>query len=280
MNDAKPQPVMGSRRVRHNTQLRKERAVIETERKTTGPVLGDGFGEALRTCWTAGGKAGHSYATVERDDGFLFTTDVAEYFDDLDQHEQHEQWVIKRAGGRVLDVGCGAGRHAIALADRGADVIGVDTSPGAVYVSRQRGVRVLLGTVEEQEDAIGRFDCILLLGYNLGLLESREKAAQVLSGLARRANVGTRLFGNSLNPAMNSHPDHVRYREENLRQDRMPGTSRLRVRHKNLATDWFDYLYLSPEELGELVVGTGWEITEIETEGPSYAVELTLRFSQ
>ncbi|WP_170839588.1 class I SAM-dependent methyltransferase [Micromonospora halophytica] len=250
--------------------------MIKAERKAGGPVLGDGFGEALKECWAAGGKAGHSYATVERDDGFLFTTDVAEYFDELDEHERHEQWVIKRAGGRVLDVGCGAGRHAIALAQRGADVVGVDTSPGAVYVSRQRGVRVLRGTVEEQGDDIGRFDCILLLGYNLGLLESCQKAPQLLSGLARKANVGTRLFGNSLNPAMTSHPDHLRYREENRRQGRLPGTSRMRIRHKNLATDWFDYLYLTPEELGELVVGTGWEITEIETEGQSYAVELTL----
>jgi hypothetical protein len=107
-------------------------------------------------------------------------------------------------------------------------------------------------------------------------LESREEAVQVLSSLALKANVGTRLFGNSLDPAMNSYPDHVRYREENLRQGRMPGAYRIRIRHKNLTTDWFDYLYLSSKELEELIVDTGWEITEIETEGQSYAVELTL----
>src|SRR6266487_1898037 len=30
---------------------------------------------------------------------------------------------------RVLDVGCGPGRHALALARRGIDVVGVDRSP-------------------------------------------------------------------------------------------------------------------------------------------------------
>jgi cyclopropane fatty-acyl-phospholipid synthase-like methyltransferase len=32
------------------------------------------------------------------------------------------------AGDRVLDVGCGPGRHAFALARRGIDVVGVDLS--------------------------------------------------------------------------------------------------------------------------------------------------------
>ncbi|MGH3995293.1 MAG: class I SAM-dependent methyltransferase, partial [Pseudonocardiaceae bacterium] len=31
-------------------------------------------------------------------------------------------------GRRVLDVGCGTGRHAVALAQRGFDVVGVDVS--------------------------------------------------------------------------------------------------------------------------------------------------------
>jgi len=250
--------------------------VVKPERKVVDPVLGDGFGEALRECWTAGGKAGRSYATIERDDGFLFITDVAEYFDDFDKLERHEQWAVKRARGRVLDIGCGAGRHAIALADLGADVVGIDPSPGAVDVSRERGVHALMGTVKEQGSDLGKFDCMLLLGYNLGLLESRQESVEILSSLARKAEVGTRLFGNSMDPALNTYPDHVRYREENHRQGRMPGAYHLRIRHKNLTTDWFDYLYLSAKELAELVVDTGWEITEIETEGQSYAVELTL----
>ena len=246
------------------------------EPKFVSPVLGDGFGEALRECWTAGGRTGHSYATIERDDGFLFITDVAEYFDDFDKLEQHEQWAVKRAKGRVLDVGCGAGRHAIAAADMGADVVGIDPSPGAVHVSQQRGVHALKRTMKEQEPELGTFDCMLLLGYNLGLLESRQEAVEILSSLALKAKVGTRLFGNSLDPAMSSHPDHARYREENRRRGRMPGAYQVRIRHKNLTTDWFDYLYLSSEELEDVIVDTGWEITEKETEGQSYAVELTL----
>ena len=49
-------------------------------------------------------------------------------------------------GDRVLDVGCGPGRHAIALAEAGMAVTGIDVSAGFLEVARQaaeeRGVKV------------------------------------------------------------------------------------------------------------------------------------------
>ena len=39
-------------------------------------------------------------------------------------------------GQRVLDVGCGPGRHSLALARRGLDVVGVDLSPDFVELAR------------------------------------------------------------------------------------------------------------------------------------------------
>ena len=42
------------------------------------------------------------------------------------------------AGDRVLDVGCGTGRHALELARRGIDVVGVDISQRFVDIARSR----------------------------------------------------------------------------------------------------------------------------------------------
>src|SRR6266550_1823142 len=41
-------------------------------------------------------------------------------------------------GERVLDVGCGPGRHALALARRGIDVVGVDIAQRFIDIARER----------------------------------------------------------------------------------------------------------------------------------------------
>lgn len=43
--------------------------------------------------------------------------------------------------GPVADLGCGPGAHAVALAQRGYDVIGIDGSPGMVEAARKRAAR-------------------------------------------------------------------------------------------------------------------------------------------
>ena len=51
--------------------------------------------------------------------------------------------------GRVLDLGCGAGRVGLHLQSRGHDVVGIDVSPLAVEIAGQRGLAdVRLGTLD------------------------------------------------------------------------------------------------------------------------------------
>src|SRR5438477_10940820 len=60
-------------------------------------------------------------------------------------HEQWDWWERELlwlvTTGPVLDLGCGAGRASLYFQDRGLEVTGLDSSPGAVEVSRLRGVR-------------------------------------------------------------------------------------------------------------------------------------------
>ena len=46
-----------------------------------------------------------------------------------------------RAGGPVLELGCGTGRVALAIADAGLDVVGLDSSAGMLNVARRKLVR-------------------------------------------------------------------------------------------------------------------------------------------
>jgi SAM-dependent methyltransferase len=40
--------------------------------------------------------------------------------------------------GKVLDVGCGTGEHALMAAERGLDATGVDTAPSAIAIARRK----------------------------------------------------------------------------------------------------------------------------------------------
>jgi hypothetical protein len=56
-------------------------------------------------------------------------------------------------------------------------------APGTVAVATQRGVTAVVGSVERIPSGLGLFDTVLLLGNNLSLLASAERAAVVLGSL-------------------------------------------------------------------------------------------------
>ena len=88
-----------------------------------------------------------------------------------------EKRAIRFARGRVLDIGCAAGRHAIYLQERGHDVLGIDISPLALKVAKLRGLRkTRLLPITKVSRRLGTFDTILLLGNNFGLLANRPPA--------------------------------------------------------------------------------------------------------
>jgi SAM-dependent methyltransferase len=71
--------------------------------------------------------------------------------------------------GPVLDVGCGPGRHVVALASRGIPALGIDITTGALDVARGRGACVLHRSVFDRVPAAGRWAGVLLLDGNVGI---------------------------------------------------------------------------------------------------------------
>jgi SAM-dependent methyltransferase len=98
----------------------------------------DAFGRQLLD--ELAGVAGEG--RLERDDGSAGPSMAAlSFLTAFDEWHPAERQVFDRVSGRVLDVGCGAGRHSLGAQSRGLDVVAIDISPGAVEVSRRRGVR-------------------------------------------------------------------------------------------------------------------------------------------
>lgn len=87
---------------------------------------------------------------------------------------------------RVLDVGCGTGRHAIPMARKGAEVLAFDPSSEMLTKAKKKAqkenleIDFRLGTVENIRSDIGEFDlvlCCLVLSHVVNL----AKAVSVLA---------------------------------------------------------------------------------------------------
>lgn len=69
----------------------------------------------------------------------------------------------------VLDVGCGPGRHAAALARGGFRALGIDTSAAAVHAARRRGAMAMQESVFGPVPNPGTWATLLLLDGNIGI---------------------------------------------------------------------------------------------------------------
>lgn len=212
---------------------------------------------------------------VERDNGFVAASRLGPdaYFAPLRRWPKAERAAIRLARGRVLDVGCGAGRVALHLQERGHEVVAIDVSPLAVDASKRRGVadaRVL--SVTRVGPTLGRFDTFVMFGNNFGLMGSARRAPWLLRRFRSIANDGARILAGSTNPYLTDNPEHLAYHRRNRARGRMGGQLRIRIRHGAYATPWFDYLLASPEEMAALADGTGWELTRVIDEDQPFYV--------
>ena len=233
-------------------------------------VFGDAFGQVLAACHKAGAQPGAAFELVERSDGYLRAGDAASYFAPPGEWTATTRFAFERAAGRILDIGAGAGRVTLGLQDEGYDVVALDVSQGAMAVCRERGVHsTFTGDVFDLAAVVPEpFDTFLLLGNNLGLLKGAEPAPQFLDTLAGMARPGARVIGETVNPYRTTDPDHIRYHDDNRRLGRLPGQVRLRIRHLQLATPWWDFLLCTPEELESIVAPTRWFLSETYSSDP------------
>ena len=232
----------------------------------------DIFGLALRYFYVDKCKV---ELLVERDDGYSSLDDVSKYFSTYEYWRRCERLAIQHAKGRVLDIGCGAGRHSLYLISKGFEVYSIDISPCALEVALRRGVpNPVLMDMNRLGFRDGIFNTIVLLGGGLGLAGKLDDIKKFLSYVRKLLCSNGVLIGSSADPFKTLDARHIRYHERNRRRGIYPGTVKIRLAMNSLRSPWFYYTLLDPKTLQKICNETGWKIIKKYEDDYYYAVVL------
>lgn len=191
-----------------------------------------------------------------RADGVRFEIETEEYFSLDGTLAELDALALERCRGRVLDVGAGAGRHALALQAMGREVVAIDVSPICVALCAERGVRDArqLDVMTLDSDRIlGRFDTVLFGMQTIG----------VAGGVASLGRLLTRLRS-SLAPGAQVLVDSSALREawdgDEADDSATRGEIVLSMRYQGWRGEPFPWVYLAEADLLEVAKGAGFEM--------------------
>jgi len=106
---------------------------------------------------------------------------------------------------KILDIGCGTGRHSIELTKRGYQVTGVDLSDSQLNRAREKAFELKLDIIFQKQDARQlpfneEFDlAIMLCEGAFPLMETDEMNFQILQSAAKALKPGGKLIFTTLN---------------------------------------------------------------------------------
>lgn len=165
-----------------------------------------------------------------------------------------EQVALKACKGRVLDIGCGSGSHALYLQDKGLDVTAIDISEGAVKVAQLRGVRkaIVSNLIDWKE---GGFDTLLLLMNGTGIFQSYDRVSKHLKHLKGLLNPNGQILVDTsdLRYLYDSNEDGSIW----VPGDRYYGELDFVISYKGQTTEPFPWLYLDEHHFEYLATKNG-----------------------
>lgn len=231
---------------------------------TTLSPNNDPMGAAIRD-YQSKGKASHLRVLSS-----MFDEDempVAHLFRTFNQMPRLEQKALSMAKGRVLDIGAGAGCHALALQERGLEVKAIDISPLSCEVMKERGVKDAECVNLFNPQLQGKYDTLLLLMNGTGIAGKLNRLPMLLNRLKELLAEGGQILIDS------SDLKYI-YENEDGSMDidlNAPyyGEVDYQMQYKNIKGEPFDWLYTDPMLLASISKQCGLNC-EIVEEGENY----------
>lgn len=193
---------------------------------------------------------------------------IATYFREEDDMPDIEWLAIEQCRGKVLDIGGGAGSHALLLQEEDIDVTAIDISPLSVQVMKDRGVKkALVADIYTYNQ--GKYDTLLLLMNGIGLAGNIDGLKKLLNHLKTLMNDGAQLLFDS--------SDITYLYEGNLPTEGYYGEITYQYEYNKEKTDWFSWLYIDEHTMLSIAEEMGFAMEVlIEDEHGQYLARLTV----
>lgn len=193
---------------------------------------------------------------------------ISLYFRTEKQLPKLEKKALELCTGKVLDIGAGAGSHALILQRRNMEVAGLEISPAACEVMKNRGLKnVVCEDIFKFNEE--KFDTLLLLMNGIGLCGDLEGFRRFL----RKAKI---LLNDNGILIFDSSDISYMYEDEVIPTDQYYGEVICRYEYQKETTDWFKWLYLDQQTLEKIAIEEGWKSELIFTdENDQYLVKLS-----
>jgi SAM-dependent methyltransferase len=173
------------------------------------------------------------------------------FFRTPEEMPELELVAINLCQGKILDIGAGAGSHALLLQEQKKEVTAMDISPAAVRIMQQRGVRkVINGDIKQYSSE--RYDTLLMLMNGIGLTGSLEGFKSFLNHAASLlTEKGQLVFDSS----------DIAYLYEGIERPSAGyyGQVSYQYEYKGQKGNWFDWLYLDQETLISIAATCHWD---------------------
>lgn len=192
---------------------------------------------------------------------------VAHLFREEDEMGELELKALELSKGRILDVGAGAGCHALALQDRGMEVTAIDVSPLSVEVMTKSGIDDARLLNLYDETLCEKFDTILMLMNGSGIIGKIANMPQFFARIDSLLAEGGQVLMDSCD-LIYLFEDEDGGVDIDLAGDYY-GEVDFTMQYKNIKGETFDWLYIDFETLAFHAAENGFE-AELVMQGEHY----------
>lgn len=219
------------------------------------------------------------YAKTKRPDDIIVSSEICEddiiplevLFRQYDEMPELEQIALSKCEGEILDVGAGAGFHALYLQEKGKSVQTIDISEGAVSFMKSKGLKARNIDFFDLKDE--KYDTILMLMNGIGIAGSLSNLEKTLAHVKTLLKPGGKLYCDSSDiKYLYEDEDGSLWVDLNTEYY---GNFRFQMKYKKEKGPWFDWLYVDFDNLFKAAKNVGLKATRVYISDDNYLAEIT-----